>query len=66
MMTYCNVFFFILLFITGPRGDMRSYWEGLAIAENVQKYVEQNPFGQRPIIITNPSLNYYRSECDRG
>lgn len=30
----------------GPGGDIRSYLEGIAVAENVQRYVEQHPFGQ--------------------
>ncbi|XP_004299292.1 PREDICTED: uncharacterized protein LOC101310125 [Fragaria vesca subsp. vesca] len=44
----------------GPGGDIRSYLEGLAMAENVQKYVEQNPYGQQPITESNPSWNFYR------
>ncbi|XP_050376915.1 uncharacterized protein LOC126794287 [Argentina anserina] len=28
---------------SGPGGDIRTYLEGLARAENAQKYVEQNP-----------------------
>ncbi|KAK7411327.1 hypothetical protein VNO78_02760 [Psophocarpus tetragonolobus] len=44
----------------GPGGDLRVYLEGLATAENVQKYVSENPFGQRPIRETNPSWRYYR------
>ncbi|KAK9926138.1 hypothetical protein M0R45_023383 [Rubus argutus] len=44
----------------GPGGDIRSYLEGLAMVENVQKYVEHNPFGQRPITKSNPSWNFYR------
>ncbi|KAK1352951.1 ubiquitin-like domain-containing CTD phosphatase 1 [Heracleum sosnowskyi] len=34
----------------GPEGDLRVYLEGLALAENVQEYVKNHPFGQRPII----------------
>lgn len=33
--------------------------EGLALAEDVQKYVEQNPYGQRPITKSNPSWRFY-------
>ncbi|KAG6584401.1 hypothetical protein SDJN03_20333, partial [Cucurbita argyrosperma subsp. sororia] len=44
----------------GPGGDLRVYLEGLSMAENVQKYVEQNPFGQRPITEKNPSWKFYR------
>uniref|UniRef100_A0A5B6ZLW6 FCP1 homology domain-containing protein n=1 Tax=Davidia involucrata TaxID=16924 RepID=A0A5B6ZLW6_DAVIN len=43
----------------GPRGDLRIYLEGLALCENVQKYVEQNPFGQRPITEKNLSWAFY-------
>ncbi|KAK1352938.1 hypothetical protein POM88_052776 [Heracleum sosnowskyi] len=34
----------------GPEGDLRVYLEGLALAKNVQEYVKNHPFGQRPII----------------
>ncbi|KAK4735497.1 hypothetical protein R3W88_009758 [Solanum pinnatisectum] len=44
----------------GPEGDLRIYLEGLSMAENVQKYVESNPFGQRPIAEKNASWCYYR------
>lgn len=30
------------------------------MAENVQKYVENNPYGQRPITDKNASWRYYR------
>ncbi|XP_055827435.1 uncharacterized protein LOC129895710 [Solanum dulcamara] len=43
----------------GPEGDLRVYLEGLSMAENVQKYVESNPFGQRPITEKNVSWRYY-------
>lgn len=43
----------------GPEGDLRLYLEGLSMAENVQKYVESNPFGQRPITEKNVSWRYY-------
>ncbi|XP_059640542.1 uncharacterized protein LOC132282770 [Cornus florida] len=42
-----------------PGGDLRVYLEGLSFAENVQKYVEQNPFGQRPITERNLSWSFY-------
>ncbi|KAK4719397.1 hypothetical protein R3W88_017735 [Solanum pinnatisectum] len=44
----------------GPGGDLRVYLEGLSMAENVQKYVENNPYGQRPITDKNASWRYYR------
>ncbi|KAL2319411.1 hypothetical protein Fmac_028380 [Flemingia macrophylla] len=43
----------------GPRGDVRVYLEGLITAEDVQKHISENPFGQRPIRETNPSWRYY-------
>ncbi|GFS40335.1 haloacid dehalogenase-like hydrolase (HAD) superfamily protein [Actinidia rufa] len=43
----------------GPGGDLRVYLEGLALADDVQKYVELNPFGQRPITKTNLSWSFY-------
>ncbi|XP_059299848.1 uncharacterized protein LOC132052361 isoform X1 [Lycium ferocissimum] len=46
--------------LAGPGGDLRVYLEGLSMAENVQKYVESNPFGQRPITEKNASWRYYR------
>ncbi|KAF9624556.1 hypothetical protein IFM89_011730 [Coptis chinensis] len=42
-----------------PGGDLRIYLEGLAIAENVQKYIEQHPFGQGSITNKNQSWSYY-------
>ncbi|KAK9118367.1 hypothetical protein Scep_016460 [Stephania cephalantha] len=54
----------------GPEGDLRVYLERLAIAEDVQKYVEQHPFGQRPISSKNPSWGFYvkiaqqKQSCD--
>lgn len=49
---------FVLL-IVGPEGDLRAYLHALATAENVQEYVKQNPFGQRPITEKNLSWGYY-------
>ncbi|CAL5374478.1 unnamed protein product [Camellia sinensis] len=43
----------------GRSGDLRGYLEGLASADNVQKYVQQNPFGQRPITEKNLSWAFY-------
>ena len=34
------------------------------MAENVQKYVEKNPFGQRAITKWNPSWGFYRKVID--
>ncbi|KAF2312870.1 hypothetical protein GH714_040927 [Hevea brasiliensis] len=44
----------------GPGGDLRVYLEQLAVAQNVQEYVAQNPFGQRAITESNPSWGFYR------
>ncbi|XP_038876600.1 uncharacterized FCP1 homology domain-containing protein C1271.03c-like isoform X2 [Benincasa hispida] len=46
------------------RGDLRIYLEGLAEAENVQKYVGQNPFGQRPISEGSASWDFYHMVLD--
>ncbi|XP_020551947.1 uncharacterized protein LOC105168876 [Sesamum indicum] len=43
----------------GHGGDLRVYLEGLAMAENVQEYVKQKPFGQRPITEKNLSWGFY-------
>ncbi|KAF6155645.1 hypothetical protein GIB67_034740 [Kingdonia uniflora] len=43
----------------GPGGDLRNYLEGLAMAEDVQKYVEHYPFGQHAITSTHPCWNFY-------
>lgn len=43
----------------GPGGDLRVYLEGLASADDVRKYVEANPYGQRAITNTNASWNFY-------
>lgn len=43
----------------GPGGELRMYLEGLAMAENVQKYVEENPIGNRPITENSPSWRFY-------
>uniref|UniRef100_A0A803M0Q5 Mitochondrial import inner membrane translocase subunit TIM50 n=1 Tax=Chenopodium quinoa TaxID=63459 RepID=A0A803M0Q5_CHEQI len=43
----------------GPGGDLRKYLERLAEAENVQKFIQENPFGQRPISIASRSWNFY-------
>lgn len=48
----------ILRFV-GPGGDLRVYLEGLALADDVQEYVKQNPFGQRPITERNLSWRFY-------
>ncbi|KAK6261755.1 hypothetical protein QUC31_007571 [Theobroma cacao] len=49
----------------GCGGDIRTYLEGLAAAENVQKYVEQNPFGQSAITESNPHWDFYCQIIDK-
>lgn len=44
---------------TGPGGSLRMYLERLATVENVQKFIEENPFGQRAVTCKNPSWRYY-------
>ncbi|KDP27261.1 hypothetical protein JCGZ_19960 [Jatropha curcas] len=43
----------------GDGGDLRVYLEGLLEADNVQKFVEQNPFGQKPITERSPTWGFY-------
>ncbi|PIA63145.1 hypothetical protein AQUCO_00200875v1 [Aquilegia coerulea] len=43
----------------GPGGDLRMYLESLATANNIQNYIQQNPFGQRAVTSSNPSWVYY-------
>ena len=47
-------------FMAGAGGDLRVYLEGLAMAENVQEYVKQNPFGQRAITQTSENWEFYQ------
>lgn len=53
--------------MTGPEGDIRAYLEELSVAEDIQEFVEQHPFGQKPINETNESWGFYlkvlRSVC---
>ncbi|KAE8672328.1 Detected protein of unknown function [Hibiscus syriacus] len=42
-----------------PEGDLRKYLERLAEAENVQQFIEQNPFGQPAITETDPHWDFY-------
>ncbi|XAR71303.1 Phosphoprotein phosphatase [Bertholletia excelsa] len=44
----------------GPDGDLRLYLQDLAAAEDVQKFVESHPFGQKAIDETSSSWEYYR------
>ncbi|KAI7746456.1 hypothetical protein M8C21_022549, partial [Ambrosia artemisiifolia] len=44
----------------GPNGDLRNYLETLAASDSVQKFIEQNPFGQQPITHDNESWNFYQ------
>lgn len=46
-------------FATGPGGDLRTYLEGLAVTDDVQKYVENNPFGQEAITKSHKSWEFY-------
>lgn len=46
-------------YVTGAEGDIRVYLEGLSDAEDVQKFVEQHPFGQKPITESTESWSFY-------
>nr|XP_043614939.1 uncharacterized protein LOC122586959 [Erigeron canadensis] len=43
----------------GPKGELRTYLEGLATADDVKSYVEQHPFGQGAIDEESPHWSYY-------
>ncbi|KAG7541424.1 HAD-like superfamily [Arabidopsis thaliana x Arabidopsis arenosa] len=43
----------------GPEGELRKYLERLADAENVQKFVAENPFGQTAITEIHESWEFY-------
>lgn len=44
----------------GPRGNVRAYLEELAVADNVQKHIEQHPFGQSAITERSLSWRFYK------
>lgn len=50
--------------ITGPGGRLRTYLEKLATAENIQEFVDQHPFGQRPITERSASWEFYLRVLD--
>lgn len=43
----------------GRGGDLRVYLEKLAATDSVQKFIQENPFGQRPITKSNLSWGFY-------
>lgn len=45
--------------MTGPGGKIRAYLEELAMADNVQEYIEQHPFGQSAITERSLSWQFY-------
>ncbi|GFY82932.1 haloacid dehalogenase-like hydrolase (HAD) superfamily protein [Actinidia rufa] len=49
----------------GPEGDIRIYLRDLAEAEDVQKYVEEHPFGQMALDETSSSWDYYHRFISR-
>lgn len=49
----------MLFFLSAAGGGLRRYLDGLANAENMPKYVEENPFGQERITETNESWDFY-------
>ena len=46
-------------FISGAGGDLKVYLERLASAENVQNFIEQNPFGQVAITERSQDWGFY-------
>ncbi|XP_047310913.1 uncharacterized protein LOC124914416 [Impatiens glandulifera] len=43
----------------GPEGDLRVYLENLAAADDIQKYIEQQPMGQKAIEETDCNWSFY-------
>uniref|UniRef100_A0A0E0LG67 FCP1 homology domain-containing protein n=1 Tax=Oryza punctata TaxID=4537 RepID=A0A0E0LG67_ORYPU len=43
----------------GPGGDLRVYLENLATADDVQRYVQEHPFGQPSITKSDRHWNFY-------
>lgn len=50
----------------GPGGDLRVYLEGLALADDVQLYVQEHPFGQQAITNSDPSWDFYLQVIEKG
>ncbi|KAJ6822774.1 uncharacterized protein M6B38_387295 [Iris pallida] len=49
----------------GPGGDLRVYLEGLSVADDVQQYVQEHPFGKRAITAANASWEFYKRVMSR-
>ncbi|KAF8661787.1 hypothetical protein HU200_056742 [Digitaria exilis] len=49
----------------GPGGDLRIYLERIAAADDVQNFVRDNPFGQKPITESDPNWNFYVQIVDK-
>lgn len=43
----------------GTGGDLRVYLESLADAEDVRRFVEEHPFGQKAIDESSSNWNFY-------
>ncbi|CAA7055787.1 unnamed protein product [Microthlaspi erraticum] len=43
----------------GPNAELRKYLERLVDAENVQKFVAENPIGQSAVTETHESWEFY-------
>lgn len=49
-----------MLLITGDDGDLRLYLKKLVEAENVQEFIQKNPFGQEAIKEGNKDWQFYK------
>ncbi|EEC81397.1 flocculation protein FLO11 [Oryza sativa Japonica Group] len=49
----------------GPGGDLRVYLENLATADDVQRYVQEHPFGQPSITKSDRHWNFYVKILDK-
>ncbi|XP_076931115.1 uncharacterized protein LOC143596144 isoform X2 [Bidens hawaiensis] len=51
--------------LLGPKGELRTYLEGLVAADDVRTYVAQHPFGQGAIDEQSPQWEFYSSVLER-
>jgi hypothetical protein len=63
----CHIYIYIYSNVsyTGPGGDLRVYLERLAAADDIQVFVQDNPFGQPSITEGDPNWNFYEKIVDK-
>jgi hypothetical protein len=67
VVTYIYIYIYIYSNVsyTGPGGDLRVYLERLAAADDIQVFVQDNPFGQPSITEGDPNWNFYEKIVDK-